>query len=259
MDCLISLSGGFLFIPAWNLEELTKFAENLIIKLKVQVRNSFDQGSRNRLLLLFMYNDLLREELMVNEKLIYSERVSAPRTTALFVGLMLLFGILCAWRAMRDGWGRLAAVFGILASFFLFYAVNYRTLAIRLTNQALTLTFGLFSWRVPLENIASCRLDDIPLLMRMGGAGIHFMLIDGRYRASFNFLEHPRIVIAFKEKAGPVQDISFSTRQPAALLSLIQEAAAAPAECAPVFRPAARACRGRPSRSASSPGSLSTR
>jgi hypothetical protein len=63
--------------------------------------------------------------------------------------------------------------------------------------------------------------------MRMGGAGIHFMSIRKRYRASFNFLEHPRVVIAFKRKAGLVRDISFSTRHPDDVLRRIQEAASA--------------------------------
>jgi hypothetical protein len=49
------------------------------------------------------------------------------------------------------------------------------------------------------------------------------MLIRKRYRASFNFLEHPRVVIALKRKVGPVRDISFSTRRPDDVLRLIQE------------------------------------
>ena len=53
------------------------------------------------------------------------------------------------------------------------------------------------------------------------------MSIRRRYRASFNFLEYPRIVITFKRKVGPVRDISFSTRQPDELLRSLQEAAAA--------------------------------
>jgi hypothetical protein len=61
----------------------------------------------------------------------------------------------------------------------------------------------------------------------MGGAGIHFMMIRQRYRASFNFLEYPRVVVAFKKKAGPVQDISFTTRQPDEVLRLMREAVSA--------------------------------
>jgi hypothetical protein len=79
---------------------------------------------------------------------------------------------------------------------------------------------------VALENVESCLLDDVPLLMRMGGAGIHFMFIRKRYRASFNFLEYPRVVIAFKKPAGPVRDISFSTRQPERIRQLVHSALA---------------------------------
>jgi hypothetical protein len=53
------------------------------------------------------------------------------------------------------------------------------------------------------------------------------MSIRRRYRASFNFLEYPRVVIAFKRKEGLVRDISFSTRRPDDALRLIQEAASA--------------------------------
>ena len=63
--------------------------------------------------------------------------------------------------------------------------------------------------------------------MKYGGAGIHFMMIGKRYRASFNFLEYSRVVIALKNKVGLVQDISFSTRQPEEILKLVREAISA--------------------------------
>ena len=53
------------------------------------------------------------------------------------------------------------------------------------------------------------------------------MNVRNRYRASFNFLEYPRVVIAFKKKAGLVRDISFSTRQPEEIMRLIRDALAA--------------------------------
>ena len=135
--------------------------------------------------------------------------------------------MLLIWRVKAGGLGILAAVFFCLFSFFFFYSANYRTLTIRLTSESLKLTFGIFSWTVPLDNVDDCCLDDIPMLMRMGGAGIHFMSIRKRYRASFNFLEHPRVVIALKRKVGLVRDISFSTRRPGDVLRLIQEAVSA--------------------------------
>lgn len=50
------------------------------------------------------------------------------------------------------------------------------------------------------------------------------MVVHKRYRASFNFLEHPRVLIALKRKVGLIQDISFSTQQPDEFFRLIQEA-----------------------------------
>jgi Ca2+/Na+ antiporter len=162
-----------------------------------------------------------------NEDLMYDERVTSKRTEVLFLALTVLFFLLLIWRLNAGGLDILAAVFFCLFGLFLFYSVNYRTLIIHLTSESLKLTFGIFTWTVPLDNVEECRLDDIPVLMRMGGAGIHFMSIRKRYRASFNFLEHPRVVIAFKRKVGPVRDISFSTRRPDDVLRLIQEAVSA--------------------------------
>lgn len=168
---------------------------------------------------------------------LYNERVSSDKTEAFFVFLTLVFFALFIWRRMAGGLNKLAVVFLGLSGLFLFYALNYRTLTIRLTARSLKLKFGLFTWKVPLDNIAACRRDDLPFLPRLGGAGIHFMLVRQRYRASFNFLEHPRVVIAFKRKVGPVQELSFSTRRPDELLGLIQEAVSASSDVELVIPP----------------------
>jgi len=163
----------------------------------------------------------------MTDDLIYNERISSPRTELLFLALTALFAVLLIWRVNAGRLDVLAAVFFFLFVVFLFYSVNYRTLIIRLHSESLTLTFGLFTWKVPLDNVEDCRLDALPLLMRMGGAGIHFMSIRKRYRASFNFLEYPRVVLVLKRKVGPVQDISFSTRRPDDVLRLVGEAVSA--------------------------------
>jgi len=155
---------------------------------------------------------------------IYKEKISSVRTEALFVALTLLFFLLSVWRLSAGRLDALSAVFLCLCGIFLFYSVNYRTLTIRLTPETLKLKFGIFVWVVPVANIEECCLDELPALMRLGGAGIHFMLIRGRYRASFNFLEYPRVVIAFRRKAGPVRDLSFTTRRPEDVLRVIREA-----------------------------------
>jgi hypothetical protein len=151
----------------------------------------------------------------------YVETLSSNRTEALFLALTLLFLLLFAWRTLARGVDSLAVVLFLVFTFFLFYALNYRTLLIRLTQDQLVLKFGLFTWKIPLDNIEAYTLDDLTL-GRIGGAGIHFSPIRGRYRAMFNFLEYPRVVLALKEKRGLVRDIAFSTRRPQEMMRLIQ-------------------------------------
>jgi membrane protein YdbS with pleckstrin-like domain len=156
--------------------------------------------------------------------LIFTERVSSNKTEALFLALTVLFLLLLIWRFSTVGLDWLAAVFLFFILVFIFYSLNYRTLVIRLTPDALRLTFGIITWTVPMENIQECSLDELPAVMKYGGAGIHFMTIRRRYRASFNFLEYPRVVIAFRRKVGLVWDISFSTNHPDEVIGCIRKA-----------------------------------
>ena len=142
----------------------------------------------------------------------YTEDLTSPRTEALFVGLTGMTTALAGWRALVSGPGWLTLTMAGLAVFFGFYALNFRTLRIRLTPDVLQLTFGVFTWRVPIGNIEACRVDDVSL-WRIGGAGIHFSLIQGRYRAMFNFLEYPRLVVLLRQGQGPVRAVAFSTRR----------------------------------------------
>jgi len=154
---------------------------------------------------------------------IYIERVSSNRTEALFLALMVIPLLLLLWRVNSVRWDFFTAVFLFFFILFFFYSLNYRILVIELTSKSLKLKFGIFTWTVPMDNIEEYHLDEIPLFMRMGGAGIHFIMIRQRYRASFYFLEYPRIVISFKKKIGPVRDLSFSTRKPDEVLRHIQD------------------------------------
>lgn len=152
----------------------------------------------------------------------YEEKVSSKRTEALFLALTLLFLRLWLQRAGRGGrCDRLRVGLASASAFFLFYALNYRTLIIQLTSETVTLRFGLFTWKVAIDNVDRCFLDKTSL-WRIGGAGIHFSPIKGRYRAMFNFLEYPRVVMALQQKQGPVSEIAFSTQQPGQVLDFIR-------------------------------------
>ena len=89
----------------------------------------------------------------MNPRLIYSEKIKSKRTEILFIALTLLFTLLFAWRVAARYFDYLAGIFLFFFVIFLFYSINYRTLTIRLTLESLKLTFGIFTWTIPMSNI----------------------------------------------------------------------------------------------------------
>ena len=157
----------------------------------------------------------------MSEKPLFEEKISSVRTEVLFVTLALLFLALLYWRLMATDFGVIAGILLLLSLFFIFCALNYRVLSIRISADNLHLRFGVFGWKVPLNNIEKVYADETSL-WRIGGAGIHFSSIGGRYRAMLNFLEYPRVVVALKEKRGFVRDIAFSTDTPKEIMHILE-------------------------------------
>lgn len=155
------------------------------------------------------------------EKNLYTEKLLSNKTHALFLILTFVFLALAIWRWLVSGLSGWAVVLTILFAFFLFYVFNYRTLKIRITSETLQLTFGIITWKIPISNINNCYLDEDSLL-RLGGAGIHFMFIKGKYRSFWNFLEYPRVVVSLKKKKGTVQEIAFTTQHPEQVMEIIR-------------------------------------
>ena len=151
----------------------------------------------------------------------YSEELLSVKTLALFVLLTLVFLGLFGLNLLHNGWNGWAIAILCISIFFLFYVFNYRMLKISLTPETLKLSFGIITWAIALSNIEACYTDPTSL-WRIGGAGIHFKWINGKYRAFWNFLEYPRVVITLKKKKGLVQEIAFSTRQPDRVMEIIQ-------------------------------------
>jgi hypothetical protein len=152
--------------------------------------------------------------------IVYEQRLSSRKTEALFILLTALFLSEALRRFVRFAWDFWTILFLALGVIFLFYVFNYRNLRIALNGKALILRFGIFRMVVPLTNIQDYSVDDTSL-WRIGGSGIHFTFMDGRYRAMFNFLEYPRLVIRLREKQGWVRDVAFSTQRPGELIKLL--------------------------------------
>lgn len=153
---------------------------------------------------------------------LYRERIQSQMTSLLFQVLMLIFFALFTWRFSAVGFRAFPVVCLFIALFFLFYVINYRILKISISEDAVLLKFGLVRWKTALANIKAIRLDDSPLWIKYGGAGVHFAFVNRRYRAFYNFLEHPRVLITFHHKQGLVQELVFTTRHPQEVIQIIQ-------------------------------------
>ena len=160
---------------------------------------------------------------MQNSPIIYHERLTSRITTTLFAGLSVIFLLLFLWRVSRRGMDGLVWFNLALSGVFLFYVINFRVLLITLIARQVMIRFGIIRWIVPLRNIETIELVEIPVMYQKGGAGVHVMSIQGRYRVSFNFLEYPRVVIRLRQQRGPVKDVSFSTKSPQMIIQYVRE------------------------------------
>jgi len=154
--------------------------------------------------------------------LIYSEKITSTKTSLLFVILAMIFFALFGWRYSAVGFQFIPGLYAFLGLFFCFYVINFRELEISITDQTLQLKFGVIAWRSNIENIKSIIRYDPPFWIKYGGAGVHFAMVDGDYKAFYNFLEYPRVMIGFHQKQGWVQSLVFTTRQPDKILEILE-------------------------------------
>jgi hypothetical protein len=159
---------------------------------------------------------------------LYEERLASGKTETLFIVFTIIFAVLALWQLSENKLNLWSALLVFFALFFLFYSINYRVLIIRLVPSYIELKFGVFRLSISLDDIESYRIDHLTFVQKYGGAGIHFMFVGGRYRAFFNFLEYPRVVIVLKRKKGPVREISFSTRCPDEIMGILDQALESP-------------------------------
>lgn len=85
---------------------------------------------------------------------IYEEKVTSPKTSALFLVLALVFLILSAWRVIHRGIDFLAIFFFALFSFFSFYFLDHPRLVVRLKERRGLVQDIAFSTRHPEQLLA---------------------------------------------------------------------------------------------------------
>ena len=158
---------------------------------------------------------------MVN--VLYNEKVRSNKTSLLFVLLAMIFFALFGWRFSVVGFRFIPGLYVFIGLVFCFYVINFRELEISITDQKLQLKFGVIAWSSNIENIKSIIRYDPPFWIKYGGAGVHFAMVDGDYKAFYNFLEYPRVMVGFHQKQGWVQSLVFTTRQPDKILQIMED------------------------------------
>jgi len=154
--------------------------------------------------------------------ILYSEKIRSTKTSLLFVILAMIFFALFGWRYSVVGLRFIPALYAFLGLVFCFYVINFRELEILITDQILQLKFGVIVWISNIDNIKTSIRYDPPFWIKYGGAGVHFAMVDGDYKAFYNFLEYPRVMIGFHQKQGWVQSLVFTTQQPDKIQKILE-------------------------------------
>jgi len=111
-------------------------------------------------------------------------------------------------------------VYLVIGIVMLFITINFSILAIRITTVDLTVSYGVFSYRIPLTKIINCYRDESSVL-GYGGFGIRIGSAGGNTRLVYNTPGDPRVVVKLRE--GRFQEYVFSTRNPDLVIELIRE------------------------------------
>ena len=99
---------------------------------------------------------------------------------------------------------------------------QFRRLNIVITLEAVTVSFGWFSYRIPFRNIVSIFIDGNPGIA-YGGWGLRIAKTRGKLALVYSVLNAPRVVI---ERTGSRYGyFLFSTKKPEEILNIIRQQA----------------------------------
>lgn len=154
---------------------------------------------------------------------IYEETIPLWLFTALLGGFAAVCLFLAVYQIVNGPGGADSPppwFFLLIGLFFLGMALNFRTLRIELSQQAVMVGYGIAKRTIPWEVIERCYRDNVSNL-RYGGWGIRIGRVQGKWRLVYNTPGAPRVVLALNR--GWFPEFVFSTRHPDEVLKIIQE------------------------------------
>ncbi|UCB43117.1 MAG: hypothetical protein JSV77_00255 [Dehalococcoidales bacterium] len=108
----------------------------------------------------------------------------------------------------------------IFMSAITFLVANFRTLAIRITNQSVTVAYGLIRKTILWGDIEEGFLDSSSPL-GYGGWGARIARVEGRWRLAFNVIGASKVVLRLRK--GRAREFMFSTKNPEQVLAIIAQ------------------------------------
>ncbi|MFQ5909007.1 MAG: hypothetical protein ACE5JE_09340 [Thermoplasmata archaeon] len=107
-----------------------------------------------------------------------------------------------------------------VAAVFLFLAVSFSRLIIRMTLDSLQIGYGMFRWRIRWGEIEGVELDELSAL-REGGVGVRVLKVKGKWRIVYSVVGGPRIVLSVR--SGRFREVVFSTKNPEEVTALVRQ------------------------------------
>lgn len=151
---------------------------------------------------------------------LYSERLFSKWSTVLLgvVTAVMLWQVLQQLQTApvddRPFW-----FFPSMLILFLALTINFAWLTILVTDEGVTVGYGVIRTRVPWNEIEDCYQDEASVV-RYGGWGIRFGWYKGRRRLIYNVIGGPRVVLLRRNSRFP--ELVFSTSQPQEVIDSVR-------------------------------------
>lgn len=152
----------------------------------------------------------------------YTEKVFSKWMFLILGSITVIFSFIGAYEIMI-GWQWTEPLpvwfWPVMALFFLVITINYFRLTIKIDHERLTVGYGVSKSKISWDNIEDCYLDETSSLW-YGGWGSRLGRVDGKWRAVYNVIGGPRVVVSLKE--GWIREVAFSTKDPEEVMEKIE-------------------------------------
>lgn len=155
--------------------------------------------------------------------ILYREKLSSKYITSIFLFFASILLFCMIYQVLIGPLGNNPApnwLLAIIFLFFIFLALNFLILVVKITSEFLIVGYGIFKHKINWKDVENVYRDKASVV-KYGGWGIRFGKVEGIWRLVYNIPESDRIVL--KLKKGNFREFVFSTKNSENVLKLIKE------------------------------------